>query len=225
MVKRPFTTDIAMDYCNRTLSIMLPLKCAWKPSNKTIWISFGCITIILVILNCLWMFKIKNSEIILTRCSEIPEKMNSELQLALNMWALAILPFIFTFVCNALILFKMFQMTKIKAVTRRGHRNEVFATFTILTVVTGLLHCVSVIPKMLYLIAINQDLEYGHNFLNLNNYDDSLSRGIFWSYFSHAMILFNNSFNFYVYCLAGRDFRKDVRHLLTCCSTRNNTRV
>jgi hypothetical protein len=108
--------------------------------------------------------------------------------------------------------------TILTVVTGRARRNEAFATFTILTVITGLLHCVSVIPKMLFYIAYGQDLENGYNFL----YYDNDNNFTFWIYFSKAMVFFNNSFNFYVYCLAGRDFRRDVRHVMTRCSTRNN---
>jgi hypothetical protein len=167
------------------------------------------------------MLSIKNSEI--TLCGGLA-RARFKVKEALNKWGLAILPFIFIMGCNVLILIKMFQMRKVKSVTGRGHRNQVFATFSILTVVTGLLHCVSVIPKTLLYLSRSHTFDYGYGFINegrVNNYE----MFVFWKFFPKSMVLFNNSFNFYVYCLAGRDFRKDLRHVLKCCSTRNNTRV
>jgi hypothetical protein len=207
----------------RTISIMFPLKCSRKPSKIRTWISFGCILIILAILHCLWMIRIKNSGITLAGCGDIMTKSELNIIVQLNLWVLAILPFSFIMVCNILILIQMFQMRKLKAATGRGRRTEVFATFTILTVVTGLLHCVSVIPTMLDSIASYQRYVYVYNFLQIEL--GQMFPDIFWNYFPRTMILFNNSLNFYVYCLAGRDFRKDLKHVFTCCSTRNNTRV
>jgi hypothetical protein len=199
----------------RTKSILFPLKFKDKPSKCRTLILFGCIVVILASLNSIWVFSERdNCGFIYTRESL---NRNLKIQATLNTWILCILPFILIMVCNILVGIQIMRMRKMETATGSRRRNGVLATFTALTIVTGLLHCVSAIPKMFFSIVWYNQLVLG------KGYDPLEFDYMFWGDFANTTQYLNNSLNFYVYCLAGREFRKDLKVVLTPCYRNSST--
>jgi hypothetical protein len=210
----------------RALSMMFPLKFTGQFAKKRALISFGCIMVVLVLLQFIWIVSVQFGEnqdtCILTL--ESASSMTTRITY-IKILVLCALPIFFIIICNALIVFRLFRMRKMGLVANVSQRNRRCATFTVLTFVTGILHCVSVIPTVFVYIAL-------HCVLTVSSVESLpqmwcwtvISNHLFWAFLQEMFVYINNSFNFYFYCLAGRDFRADLKDIL-CCRNRTANRT
>jgi hypothetical protein len=91
-------------------------------------------------------------------------------------------------------------MRKLGSATNESQRNRRFATFTILTFVTGILHCVSVTPTVLFYIALaDASTARSGDSLSQKWYWSMISNTLLWIFLQQIFMYINSSFNFYFY--------------------------
>jgi hypothetical protein len=92
-------------------------------------------------------------------------------------------------------------------------------TFTAICIISGLLHCLSVTPTLLYTMFTNRHLIHfaTDNDEILMEYFKNrtfTSSALFLRTMAISTLYLNNSLNFYVYCLIGKSFRQDCMSLV-----------
>lgn len=211
----------------RTIRILFLLKCSGTSTTKWTLISLGSVVLTLFILQCICTYlEINNSYFLEGLCYMYQVAATYhilKIEELMITWGLSILPFTFIIICNVCILVKLLYMKRTRLATGSRQRERRFHTFTVLTVATGLLHCCSVIPIMLYIISAYQNLIYNHDPLSIFSHHRNSVNSVVWDYLPETTIFLNNSLNFYVYCLFGRDFRDDLKDVLRTCFRRGSS--
>lgn len=154
--------------------------------------------------------------------------LSNRIEEGLKIWSLCILPLVLMAVCYIISVIQILRMRG-----RMGSANvhngsstrRRSGIFTAICLASGLMHCVSVIPTLVYTIAENNFFSELSNPEILTYIEDKkflitpggmfISSALFCHTVAVCTLYLNNSVNFLLFCVTGTDFRKDLISLLT----------
>jgi hypothetical protein len=117
-------------------------------------------------------------------------------------YVLCVLPLSFITICNVISIVILCKRKAPVVSCRRRHLTK----FTRLSIVTGIFHCVCVVPYMLCFVFDVKKLEVKSVLIYL----------ILTNVVTFLLFL-NNAFSFLLYSLASKDFKQDLKQLLCSC--------
>jgi hypothetical protein len=180
----------------RTLSIYFPLKFNTKGAGRRAKFAFISLLILLAGVN------LCDATL---RCTDFYSNTGYTITHISDVYVLCVFPLSLITICNVITIVVLWKRKSPVVSSSRRHLTK----FTRLSIVTGMFHCVCVLP---YMIVSLSETDYIDLDLGFESY----------SIFVHVSTLFlylNNTFNFLLYSLASKDFQQDLKQLL--CSCRN----
>ena len=186
---------------DRTLTLCFPLKFRMSTTSRRIYLKVLCILAILIPLTSFHAIVVKYND---GDCNFVFDNKFSEFfQQTFIAIFIFLIPFVINGTCNVLISCLLWKRTRVNSlkgqnVTRRRGTAQNF-TYRVLAIT--IFHMVSVLP------------------IGVMKIMDILKSPVSVTVFTIANVLFylNSGVNFVLYCVSGRDFRRDVKAMLRIC--------